>query len=52
MAAARANLEKARAAPKEKVYRPTEKRLAANRTNLAKAKAARQQELEQVVDHL
>src|SRR5271167_1441761 len=38
VAAARANLEKARAAPKEKVYRRTEKRLAANRANLEKAR--------------
>ena len=52
LAAARANLQKARAAPKEKVYRLSEKRLAANRANLAKAKAARQQELEEMVDRL
>jgi hypothetical protein len=52
VAAARANLEKARSAPKEKVYRRTDKRLAANRANLAKARAARQEELEQVVDRL
>ena len=52
LAAARANLEKARSAPKEKVYRRTDKRLAANRSNLAKAKAARQKELEAVVDRL
>ena len=52
LAAARANLEKARAVPKEKVYRRTEKRLAANRANLAKAQAARQQELEEMVDRL
>jgi hypothetical protein len=52
LAAARANLEKARAAPKEKVYRRTDKRLAANRANLAKAQTARQKELEEVVDRL
>jgi hypothetical protein len=52
VAAARANLEKARSAPKEKVYRRTDKRLAANRANLAKARVARQEELEQVVDRL
>ena len=52
LAAARANLEKARAVPKEKVYRRTEKRLAANRANLAKAKVAGQQELENIVDRL
>jgi len=52
LAAARANLEKARAVPKEKVYRPTVRRLAANRANLAKAQAARQQELEEMVDRL
>ena len=52
LAAARANLQKARAAPKEKVYRRTEKRLAAKRANLAKARAARQQELEEIVARL
>jgi hypothetical protein len=41
LAAMLANLEKARAAPKEKVYRPSEKRRAANRANLQKAHAAR-----------
>jgi hypothetical protein len=52
LAAARANLEKARAVPKEKVYRPTAKRLAANRANLAKAQTARKQELGEIVDRL
>ncbi|HEV2348891.1 MAG TPA: hypothetical protein VG028_03490 [Terriglobia bacterium] len=37
----RANLEKARAAPREKIYRATQKRQAASRANLAKAIAAR-----------
>ena len=41
LASRRANLEKARAAPKEKIYRPTEKRQAASRANMAKAIAAR-----------
>jgi hypothetical protein len=40
LAARRANLEKARAAPRE-AYRPTEKRLQTSRANLAKAIAAR-----------
>jgi hypothetical protein len=40
LAARRANLEKARAAPRD-AYRPTEKRLQASRANLAKAIAAR-----------
>jgi len=40
LAARRANLEKARAAPRE-AYQPTEKRLQASRANLAKAIAAR-----------
>ncbi len=39
LAARRANLLKARAAPKERIYRPTPKRLAASRRNLAKAQA-------------
>ena len=39
LAALRANLEKARAAPKEKIYRHTDKRRAANLANLAKAQA-------------
>ena len=41
LAARRANLLKARAAPKERIYRRTEKRLAASRRNLRKAQAAR-----------
>lgn len=41
LASMRANLEKARAAGHEKIYRPTEKRMAASRTNMAKAIAAR-----------
>jgi len=41
LAAMRENLRKARAAPKSKIYRPTEKRTAASRANLAKAIAAR-----------
>ncbi len=41
LAARRANLEKAHAAPREKIYRQTEKRLAASRANIAKAIAAR-----------
>lgn len=41
LASRRANLAKARAAPREKIYRPTEKRQAASRANLAKAIAAR-----------
>src|SRR5690348_12285107 len=41
LASRRANLERARAAPREKIYRSTEKRLAASRANLAKAIAAR-----------
>jgi hypothetical protein len=40
LAARRANLEKARAAPRD-AYRPTEKRLETSRANLAKAIAAR-----------
>ena len=40
LAARRANLEKARAAPRDP-YRPTQKRLEASRANLAKAIAAR-----------
>jgi len=40
LAARRANLEKARAAPRD-AYRPTEKRLQTSRANLAKAIAAR-----------
>src|SRR6516164_2425268 len=40
-AAMLANLEKARAAPKEKIYAPSEKRDAANQANLQKAHAAR-----------
>jgi hypothetical protein len=52
LAAARANLEKARAAGKEKIYRPTPKRLAANRANLVKAQTARRRLLEQTVDSL
>ena len=36
-----ANLDKARAAPKEKIYGPSEKRSAANHANLQKAHAAR-----------
>jgi len=41
LASRRANLAKARAAPKEKIYRPTEKRQAASRANMALAIAAR-----------
>jgi hypothetical protein len=41
LAARRANLRKARAAPREVIYRPTEKRRAASRANLQKAQAAR-----------
>ncbi|HMD95965.1 MAG TPA: hypothetical protein VKM93_01355, partial [Terriglobia bacterium] len=41
-----ANLEKARLAPKEKVYRKTPKRYAANLANLAKAHAKRRQQSE------
>ena len=51
-AASLANLKKAQAAPKEKVYRQTEKRLTANRANLAVGRARRQQEREQMVDRL
>ena len=40
-AAMLANLDKARAAPKEKVYGPSEKRRTANHANLQKAHAAR-----------
>ncbi len=40
-AARRANLERARAAPKEVIYRPTEKRWAASRANIQKAITAR-----------
>jgi hypothetical protein len=40
LAARRANLLKARAAPRERIYRSTEKRRAASRRNLAKAQAA------------
>src|SRR5271166_2034754 len=39
-----ANLEKARLAPKEKVYRKTPKRYAANVGNLAKANAKRREQ--------
>jgi hypothetical protein len=46
LAAAMAALEKARAAPKEKVYRPTAKRRAANLANLEIANAKRRQEVE------
>ncbi len=41
LTARRANLERARAAPKEVIYRPTEKRMAASLANLRKAIAAR-----------
>lgn len=41
LAARRANLRKARAAPRELIYRSTEKRRAASRANLQKALAAR-----------
>jgi len=41
LAARRANLLKARAAPRERIYRSTEKRRTASRRNLAKARAAR-----------
>ena len=41
LAARRANLLKARAAPKARIYRLTEKRQAASRRNLLKAQAAR-----------
>jgi hypothetical protein len=41
LAARRANLMKARAAPRERIYRSTEKRRSASRRNLAKAQAAR-----------
>jgi len=41
LAARRANLAKARAAPRDVIYRPTEKRQAASRANLQKALAAR-----------
>src|SRR5271165_6709529 len=41
-----ANLEKARLAPKEKVYRQTPQRYAANIGNFEKAKAKRRQESE------
>ena len=41
LAARRANLLKARAAPRERIYRSTEKRRAASRRNLTKAQAAR-----------
>ena len=40
LAASLANLERARAAPKDLVYRPTVKRLLAYRANLLKALAA------------
>src|SRR5262249_49906234 len=40
LAASLANLEKARAAPKEKIYGPSEKRRIANHANLQKAHAA------------
>ena len=40
LAARRANLLKARSAPRERIYRSPEKRQAANRCNLAKAQAA------------
>ncbi len=39
LAANRANIAKARAVPKEIIYRPTPKRLAANRANIRKARA-------------
>jgi hypothetical protein len=52
VAASCANLLKARAAPKEKIYRPTAKRQAANRANLGKAHARRRQELENIVEAL
>ena len=51
-AASLANLKKAQTAPKEKVYRKTEKRLTANPANLAVGRARRQQEREQMVDRL
>lgn len=41
LAARRANLQKARAAPRERIYRWTKKRRAASRANLRKAQAAR-----------
>ena len=41
LASRRANLLKARAAGREKIYRPTEKRQAASRANMARAIAAR-----------
>ncbi len=41
LASRRANLQKAHAAPKEKIYRSTEARQAASRANMAKAIAAR-----------
>jgi hypothetical protein len=41
LASRRANLVKARAAGREKIYRPTEKRQAASRANMARAIAAR-----------
>src|SRR5437588_12003561 len=41
LAARRSNLRKARAAPKELIYRPTPKRQAASRANMEKAIAAR-----------
>jgi hypothetical protein len=41
LSARRANLRQARAAPREIIYRPTEKRQAASRANLQKAQAAR-----------
>jgi len=41
LAARRANIEKAHAAPKEKIYRPTPERQAASRTNMQRAIAAR-----------
>ena len=52
MAASSANLKKAWAAPKEKVYRPSEKRKAANRANLAIAHARRRQQKEHIVHGL
>ena len=51
-AASLANLQKARAVPKEKIYQLTEKRKAANRANLAIANARRRQQREQIVNGL
>jgi len=47
-----ANLGKARQAPKEKVYRKTEKRYRANVNNLGIANAKRRQEAEQEAETL